>query len=76
MDEAPARVEDVEIFDGYAAQGVNDEIPKVEARTRILTKKKSKPKRRRMELVREEMIIPDVETASGRRSKRPNRYKF
>ena len=75
-DETPAKVEDVEMFDDYAAQGVIDEFPEVEARARILTKKRKKSKRRRMEWVEEEAIVPDVETASGRKSRRPKRYKF
>jgi hypothetical protein len=75
-DETPAKVTDVEMFDDYAAQGVIDEIPEVEARARIPTKKKGKSKRRRMEWVEEEVIIPDVKTKSGRKSRRPKRYKF
>ena len=75
-DETPAKVTDVEMFDDYADQGVIDEIPEVEARLRILTKKRNKPKRRRIEAVKEEVNIPDVKTKSGRKSSRPKRYKY
>ncbi len=73
-DETPAKVEDVEMFDEYAAQGVIDEIPEVEAREIIPRKKRSESKRRRREYVNREVVRPDVETASGRKTRRPKRY--
>jgi hypothetical protein len=65
LDEAPARVEDVEMFDDYAAQGVMDEIPEVEARMMIPRKKRSETKRRRRELA-----------APGKRRRKPNVRNF
>ena len=75
-DETPTKVTDVEMFEDYAAQGVIDEIPEAEARARIMTKKRRKPKRRRIEAVKEKVNIPDVKTKSGRKSRRPKRYKI
>jgi hypothetical protein len=49
LDETPDRVEDDDIFDDYAAQGVIDEIPEVEARMWIPRKKRSVFTRRRRE---------------------------
>jgi hypothetical protein len=65
LDEAPAKVDDVEMFDDYAAQGVMDEIPEVEARLLIPRKKRSETKRRRREVA-----------APGKRSRRPNVRNF
>jgi hypothetical protein len=76
-DETPARIEDVEMFDDYAAQGVIDEIPEFEARTMVPRKKRSESKRRRRESVMMgEVAKPEVEpaTASGRKTRRPKRY--
>ena len=66
LDETPAKFEDVEMFDDYAAQGVIDEIPEVEARIRIPRKKGNKTKRRRRELVKRKVsksnaILPEGE---------------
>jgi hypothetical protein len=66
LDETPAKVEDVEMLDDYAAQGVIDEIPEVEARIRIPRKKGNKTKRRRRELVKRKVsksnaILPEGE---------------
>jgi hypothetical protein len=65
LDEAPAKVDDVEMFDDYAAQGVMDEIPEVEARLLIPRKKRSETKRRRREVA-----------APGKRIRRPNVRNF
>ncbi len=44
LDNAPARIEDVEMFDDFAAQGMPDEYPKLEARRMIQRKKRSQTK--------------------------------
>ncbi len=68
LDETPARVEDDEMFDDYAAQGVIDEIPEVEARTWIPGKKRSVVTRRRRE-----RLVPSGGTGElVKRRRRPN----
>jgi hypothetical protein len=62
------------VFDDYAAQGVLDEIPEVEARMWIPRKKRSVINRRRRESTKGKVAKPDFKTASGRKSRRPKRY--
>ncbi len=67
-DETPARVEDDEMFDDYAAQGVIDEIPEVEARMWIPRKKRNVVIPRR----RERLVPPGETTELVKRRRRPN----
>ena len=70
LDETPANVENVEMFDDYAAQGVIDRIPGVEARMWIPRKKRNVSNRRR----RDKSVLSgeDIEVTTRRRMRRPN----
>ena len=72
LDEAPAQVEDVEMFDDYAAQGVIDEFPEVEARMLVPRKKRSAMKRRGRRIDNPVVTVQE----SSRRTRRPNVRNF
>jgi hypothetical protein len=76
LDDAPTRIEDVEMFDDYAAQGIPDEYPELEARMMIPRKKRSATTRRGRRAA-----SPVVEVAAPaqdltRRARRPNIRNF
>ena len=77
LSEAPAQVEDVEMFDDYAAQGVMDEFPEVEARMAIPRKKRSLSTRRARTVVQQvddnNNNLPSSRSRGLTRVSKPNR---
>jgi ribosomal protein L32 len=70
LDEAPAKVEDVEMFDDYNAQGVIDEVLEANARVMVPRKKRSIMKRRGRRMspaVAERISVPRKKRSSMKR---------